>query len=151
MESMGFRVNKIGGSSSPYNKGRDAYRILSSSTYPRGSRRKGLVWHWGIWLPEGVLHNTPDKDEHISSIIEFADGQNIEVFHPHFLNRQEIINRAYEIATDPSAYQYLWRNCEHTVTKIIEGKPNSPTINNLAILTLVISCTYLVIRYRKVG
>ena len=109
-------------------------------------RRKGNVWHWGVWLQEGVLHNTPDKGEHISSLGEFSNGNEIEIFQPNDLNRNDIIARAYNIINNPSEYQYLWRNCEHTVTEITSGKPSSQTVNNLAIAALMLCSIYIVIR-----
>lgn len=112
-------------------------------------RRKGAVWHWGVCIQEGIVHNTPEKGEHISSLAEFADVQQIEVFRPHDINRHEIISRAYEIVNNPSDYQYLWRNCEHTVTEIIKGEAMSQTVKSLATLAFIISSAYLVIRYHN--
>ncbi len=111
-------------------------------------RKKGPVWHWGVCLAEGILHNTPDSGEHLSSLSEFANGQNIEVFHSDNIYREEIIARAYRIIYNPSSYQYLWRNCEHTLTEITKGQPSSHTVRNFATLALVFSGIYISIKYR---
>jgi hypothetical protein len=42
--------------------------------------------------------------------------------------RAEVMRRASGIIAHPHAYSYIWRNCEHTVYEVIEGKPRSPTV-----------------------
>ena len=111
-------------------------------------RPKGPVWHWGVWLFSGVLHNTPEKGEHISTLEEFRDGKPIEIIRPPTINRYEIIHRAQSIASHPSSYQYLWRNCEHTINQITADEAYSPTVNNLALLVLVTVAAYGAAKYR---
>ena len=111
-------------------------------------RRKGPVWHWGVCLPEGIVHNTPAHGEHISSLDEFREGQAIDTIKPPDINRSEIMNRAYAIVSNPSAYQYLWRNCEHTVNKIAYDKATSPTVRGLAGLLLVVGGAIAITKYR---
>lgn len=111
-------------------------------------RRKGPVWHWGVWLPSGVLHNTPEEGEHTSTLAKFRDGKPIEIFRPHDINRNEIIHRAYSIASHPSSYQYLWRNCEHTINEITTDEAHSPTVKSLGLLVLAAVAVYAAAKYR---
>ena len=98
--------------------------------------------------PQGVVHNTPAHGEHISSLAEFREGQAINIIKPPDINRMEIMNRAYAIVSNPSTYQYLWRNCEHTFSKIAYGEATSPTVKGLARLLLVVGGTIAIIKYR---
>lgn len=111
-------------------------------------RPKGPVWHWGVWLPPGVLHNTPENGEHISTLAEFHGGKPIEIIRPLDINRDEIIHRAQSIINHPSSYQYLWRNCEHTINQIIADEVYSQTVNNIALLVLVAVAAYAAAKYR---
>ena len=111
-------------------------------------RRKGPVWHWGVWLPSGVLHNTPEEGEHTSTFAKFRDGKPVEIIRPPDINRYEIIHRANSIASHPSSYQYLWRNCEHTINQITADEAYSQTVNNLALFVLVAMAACVAAKYR---
>ena len=111
-------------------------------------RPKGPVWHWGVWLPPGVLHNTPERGEHISTLAKFRDGKPIEIIRPRNINRHEIIHRAQSIASHPSSYQCLWRNCEHTINQITVDEAYSPTVKKLALLMVVAVATYAAAKCR---
>ena len=111
-------------------------------------RKKGPVWHWGVCLPEGIVHNTPAHGEHISSLAEFGEDQAINIIKSPDINRMEIMNRAYAIVSNPSDYQYLWRNCEHTFSEIAYGEATSPTVKNLVGLLLVVGGAIAITKYR---
>jgi len=113
-------------------------------------RYKCFVRHWGVCVSEGViLHNSPGKGEHAGSVGEFSGGKKIYVIRMQEQDRQEIINRARYIIDKPSHYQYLWRNCEHTITEIFTGEPSSPTVNFLGVLAMIGGVAYVATRINR--
>lgn len=112
-------------------------------------RLKSGVWHWGVYLGnDRVLHNSRNNGEHVSSLKDFSSGENINVIRPSNEKQQAILQRASQIAANPKRYSYLWRNCEHTIYQIVEGKPRSPTAN-IAIGLAFIATGVIAYKYRK--
>lgn len=110
-------------------------------------RQKSGVWHPGVYLGNGrVLHNSPAAGESISVFNTFAKGMPVHVLRPNPQSRAVIMQRARQIVVAPQPYSYLWRNCEHTVYEIVEGKPRSPTVEKLLGLTAVVGLSYLALR-----
>jgi hypothetical protein len=94
-------------------------------------RRKSGVWHLGVYLGKGkVLHNSPDfqDGERLTSYKTFALGRDVYIAHSNSETRAEVMRRASGILAHPQAYSYIWRNCEHTVYEVMEGRPRSPTV-----------------------
>ena len=92
------------------------------------SRRKGFVMHRGIALGDGrVLHNTPFKGEHISSEAEFSAGQRLYVTRMDRAARQRALLHA-ERDVGRRSYSLLGNNCEHTVSRAIDGEADSPQL-----------------------
>ena len=59
------------------------------------SRRKGVVMHRGVALGNGqVLHNTPSRGEHISSVEEFRAGQRLHVEPRSRTQRERALSRS---------------------------------------------------------
>jgi hypothetical protein len=113
-------------------------------------RWKDGVWHLGIYWGNGlVLHNSPPAGEHLSQLQEFSSDHEIVVTQPFPETRQEILQRASGVLSDPKKYSYLWRNCEHTFYQIIEGAPRSPTVQQSIAWLAAIGFGVLAIRYRK--
>lgn len=97
-------------------------------------RHKTGVWHLGVYWGEGeVLHNTPGikGGECLTSYKTFAAGREVYVAHSNPQTRAEVMHRASGILAHPRSYSYVWRNCEHTVYEVIEGRPRSPTVKRM--------------------
>lgn len=93
------------------------------------SRRKGLVMHRGIVLDDGsVLHNTPLRGQHVSSLSEFSKGRRVyEAQHGAEL-RMSTLNK---VDSSERRYNPFTNNCEHTVTRATDGKARSPQLRGL--------------------
>lgn len=88
----------------------------------------GFVMHEGVTLPGNhVLHNTPERGEHISSLRTFAQGQPIRVRAPAAGHQPaQTVARAYRIAQRPQSYSVAARNCQHTARDALGLIPESP-------------------------
>lgn len=96
------------------------------------SRRKGPVMHRGIVLEDGrVLHNTPGRGEHISSLREFSNGRKVKVERRSWDQRSEALARASRWRARP--YHLLRNNCEHTVSRAGTGRSASPQLRGWAL------------------
>jgi hypothetical protein len=94
-------------------------------------RWKTGVWHLGVyWDDDQVLHNSPGLGggERLTSYKVFACGRDVYVAHSNPETRSAVMERASGILAHPHAYSYVWRNCEHTVYEVLEGRPRSPTV-----------------------
>lgn len=85
------------------------------------ARRKGLVMHKGVLLADGrVLHNTPSRGEHVSSLDDFRRGQRVYRVggraSGRYLAAAAVGGRRYNLFTN---------NCEHTVSRVTEGRARS--------------------------
>jgi hypothetical protein len=118
-------------------------------------RRKTGVWHLGVYWEDGkVLHNTPGvgAGERLVSYQGFAAGREVYVAHSNPETRAAVMERASGILAHPRAYSYVWRNCEHTVYEIMEGRARSPTVrfmDQVVTAAVVLSLAGLVFSFRK--
>ncbi|MEQ8858747.1 MAG: hypothetical protein RIC56_08875 [Pseudomonadales bacterium] len=85
------------------------------------ARRKGLVMHKGVLLADGrVLHNTPGRGEHTSTLDEFRRGQRVyrvgSRASGRYLTDAGVGGRGYNLFTN---------NCEHTVSRVTDGRAHS--------------------------
>lgn len=90
-------------------------------------RRKGPVMHQGIALGDDrVLHNTPRRGEHISSMEDFRRGKRVRARRLDETQRARALHHA-QAATQGGARRYnvFRNNCEHTVTRATTGKARS--------------------------
>lgn len=95
------------------------------------SRRKGPVMHRGIMLDDDrVLHNTPFKGEHVSTLEDFCRGKRVRVRHLAAAQRDRALR--YAQAQRERAYNPFTNNCEHTVTRAAGGAPRSPQLALIA-------------------
>ena len=86
------------------------------------SRLKAGAWkHVGILLPDGrVVHCAPGRGEHVSSIEEFAIGQDVTILeeiprHLHDATLQRIIGSLRA----PQVYHATTNNCEMFVNRML--------------------------------
>ena len=109
------------------------------------SRRKGIVMHRGIVLDDGdVFHNTPFGGEHRSSMSEFRDGK---IVYKHGLSpqqRRRVLNATEE--PEYRSYNPFTNNCEHTVTRALDGNSRSPQLASLVISGGVALATFALTR-----
>lgn len=110
------------------------------------SRRKGLVMHRGISLGDGrVLHNTPFRGEHVCTESEFRAGKRMYVSNLEHSDRQRVLRRAMH-GSDRS-YNLLTNNCEHTVSRAVHGKAESPQLRSWLVGTGLAAATLVLTRH----
>ena len=93
-------------------------------------RRKGvgLITHFGVVVGDNlILQNTPGKGEHAVTLKEFSAGGQIAVNRSN-VHPNAIAHRASSLLQNPQKYDVFRNNCEHTVTKVVEGRAVSPQI-----------------------
>ena len=89
-------------------------------------RPKGPVTHVGIVLDNGmVLHNSPSRGEHVSTLAEFSRGRPVSVERLGTSERLRLLARA---GSQGQRYDLLRNNCEHTYYRSREGRPRSPQL-----------------------
>ncbi|MEZ5559470.1 MAG: hypothetical protein R3E86_13125 [Pseudomonadales bacterium] len=109
------------------------------------ARRKGLVMHKGVVLPDGnILHNTPGRGEHVSSPREFSAGRRLYVTsrrdqHPGW--RPGVAPRT------GARYNLFTNNCEHTVSRATHGQPESPQLRSWVVGLGIAALTFAVTRH----
>jgi hypothetical protein len=92
-------------------------------------RKKDSFIHVGLIISYGkVLHNNPEKGEHLSSISDFSNNQEIMIISRSVLT-EEIEKRIQSIINKPLAYSAAFNNCEDTVSRALTGKNRSPQRN----------------------
>ncbi len=96
----------------------------------------GLVEHFGVVVaPDLVLQNTPERGEHVTSVIGFAADQRIRRLSTS-ADPASVVARARAILSRPRKYNLFNRNCEHTAREAAHGKAESWIINILLLLTV---------------
>ena len=91
------------------------------------SRRKGVFMHRGIVLEDGnVLHNTPFRGPHESTLSEFSKNKSIYPANHTMSVRERTLDN---IEADSSRfYNPFTNNCEHFITRASSGKATSPQL-----------------------
>lgn len=118
-------------------------------------RRKSGVWHLGVYWGMGqVLHNSPVSavGEHLTPYRTFASDRKVYVARSNPETRAEVMERASGILARPQSYSYVWRNCEHTVYEVVEGRAYSPTVrlmDQVLSTVVVLSLAGLAFSFRK--
>lgn len=105
------------------------------------TRAKGLVQHQGIYLGDDqVFENTPEAGERIGSLAEFAQGQPVTIKKVIALSAHELYRRVHGAVNARRRYDLLTNNCDHAVTRIIDGEARSPQLVGwgLAFATVVL-------------
>ena len=105
--------------------------------------------HQGIALDDGqVLHNTPRRGEHVSSMEDFRRGKALHAQRLDETRRARALHRAHEAAKGKAQRYHLFRNnCEHTVTRATTGKAESPQLMAVAAGLVVGAVTLVAIRH----
>lgn len=92
-------------------------------------RDKGLHDHVGVaWFDGQVLHNSPARGEHLSSLEEFAAGREIRVQPTSAFDRSRALANGVAVLRAPRRYDVLRNNCEHTAHYIVRGRARSPQL-----------------------
>ena len=113
-------------------------------------RKKLLADHTAIYLGDGkVLHNAPDKGEHLSSFEEFAQGKDVKYYSPDESKRSYILGNAYKILNNPGSYNFFTNNCEHTVTKVTKGKAYSEQLAAFGFMCVSIAVLVIIAKSVK--
>ena len=112
-------------------------------------RRKGPVMHQGIALDDGrVLHNTPRRGEHVSSMEDFRRGKALRARRLDESQRARALRHAREAAEGKAQRYHLFRNnCEHTVTRATTGEPRSQQLLAVAAGLVVGAAVLVAIRH----
>jgi hypothetical protein len=106
------------------------------------------VEHFGVAVaPNTVLHNTPEKGEHLSTVEEFSAGQPITVRHTG-VDPSTVMARSRQILANPKKYHAVARNCQHTVSEILKGIATSPVVVTLFIVAMVGVLLFFLLRQR---
>jgi len=110
------------------------------------ARRKGPVMHKGVVLADGrILHNTPSRGEHVSSLTEFSAGH-----HVHLVRRACDRSRASAYRARPrrgSSYNLFTNNCEHTTSRVVHGREESPQLRGWIAGLGVAALTFAITRH----
>jgi hypothetical protein len=104
------------------------------------SRLKAGAWkHVGILLPDGrVVHCAPCRGEHVSSIEEFAMGNDIDIIeeiprHLHDATLQRIIGSLRA----PQVYHATANNCEMFVNRVLGRSAHSTQLNGALLIATI--------------
>jgi hypothetical protein len=99
----------------------------------------GIVQHEGVVVGyNAVLHNTPDKGEHVSTLNEFAAGAPVEAQITE-ADPVQLVTRVQQLLSKPQDYDLLRRNCQHTASQLIRGAAKSPWVIGVAVVLVVIA------------
>ena len=91
------------------------------------ARRKGPVMHKGVVLADGrILHNTPSRGEHVSTLEEFAAGRTVKVVRRACARSSARAHWARP--REDGRYNVFTNNCEHTASRVAHGRPGSPQL-----------------------
>lgn len=120
----------------------------SCSMYQPGdvvSRRKGVFMHRGIVLEDGtVLHNTPFRGKHRSSLEEFSKHKTIYPSnHRYEVRSRTLSNVRYD---RHATYNPFTNNCEHLVTRATRNKSSSPQLRGWVVGALVAGVGFAITR-----
>lgn len=122
-----------------------AERVLISVTKVYRKKVSGLVAHAGLELNfsmgEGlILHTSPDKNTHLSTIEEFSAGEKL-VKKTSINATQAIVDRINSRLFAGFKYS-VFNNCEHLASGVLTGRPTSAqlkttlTLSALGIVTV---------------
>lgn len=85
----------------------------------------GFVQHPGVVVgPNQEVQNTPERGEHIAPVEEFARQRPVRMLRTS-ANPVVVRTRTQQALQQPRGYDQILDNCEHTVTKALNGKPQN--------------------------
>lgn len=110
----------------------------------------GPAIHWGLGVKDGltgqwfVWHSTPGKGEHWDPLEIFAGG--FVVVANEVVLAPALWLRLLRASNQPQAYDPLLRNCQHSVTEVVDGKPASPAVLQIgAILIAAVLVAFVMV------
>jgi len=110
-------------------------------------RPKWPVQHKGLYLGNNlVFHCTPENGEHISSLDEFSQGEVVTVIKRGVEGAYEIQQRLMGRLQSMETYKYLSNNCEHAVSRMVSGNPDSPQLRVIAGATVSLLLLWAITR-----
>jgi hypothetical protein len=108
----------------------------------------GAVSHMGLVVDaDRVLHNIPERGEHLATVAEFSKGRPISVIRTN-ASPEVVRARAQSTLARPRRYDLFRNNCEHTISRILSGIEKSPQLAAWMIVILLAGAAYLVARRR---
>lgn len=101
-------------------------------------RDKGLHEHVGVaWVDGRVLHNSPFRGEHLSTIDEFAAGRAVRIQPTPADCLGRVLANGARVLKAPHRYHLLRNNCEHTAHYVVHGRASSPQLLTWTLVALV--------------
>ena len=112
------------------------------------TRPKGPATHYGLYVENGVLHNTPQGGTHVVSLDVFADGRPVSVQRGSG-NIPAVLQRARRELQEKRPYNLFTHNCEHLAKGVAHGKKESGQVVVGIILAIAaVSLGYWVLQRR---
>jgi hypothetical protein len=106
----------------------------------------GLVDHVGLQFPSGeVLHATPGRNAHVSSLAEFAEGKPVSR-KPVGCNPALVLQRARQELARNRPYDSGFNNCEHLVSRVLSGNGVSPQAVGIVAIAGLVAAAILLAR-----
>jgi hypothetical protein len=117
-----------------------AERVLVSVTKVYRRKVSGLVAHAGLELSfemgeQLVLHTSPDKNTHLSTVGEFSAGEQL-VKKTSINATQAIVDRINSRLSANFKYS-VFNNCEHLASEVLTGRPTSAQLKASLTVSLV--------------
>jgi hypothetical protein len=105
--------------------------------------------HKGVAVaPNIVLHNTPEKGEHLATLQEFSAGEPVKI-HRTGESPASVIARSKKILANPKKYNPISRNCEHTASETIYGIAKSPLVILGVIIVIALAVLLFIFSRRR--
>jgi hypothetical protein len=115
-------------------------RVLVSVTKVYRKKMSGIVAHAGLELnfsmgEQLVLHTSPDKNTHLSTVEEFSAGEKL-VKKSSINATQAIVDRINSRLSANFKYS-VFNNCEHLTSEVLTGKPTSAQLKASLTVSLI--------------
>lgn len=102
--------------------------------------------HLGVLLPDGqVAHCTPQRGEHISTVEEFANGQDVKIERSVPAEKYwPTLQHLLSALCAPKAYHLVTNNCEIFANRVTGEKEESPQLQGAVMLVVLFAIVALV-------
>jgi hypothetical protein len=108
-------------------------------------KKLGNVLHYGVLLPNGQCYELTPAGPKLSSIEEFAGGQQVTV-ELEILYTNEVHRRFWELTIGKIKYDLVNFNCEHFARYLLEGQAESKQVNGMLFAVLTILALVVIAR-----
>jgi lecithin:retinol acyltransferase len=99
----------------------------------------GFLRHLGVLLPDGrVAHCTPERGEHLSTVEEFAAGQDVRI--ERVIPIEQCLSTLQRIAqtmAKPSPYHLFTNNCETFANRSIGERAMGAQLAGFGVLIVL--------------